>query len=197
MGLPKATLPFGPELMLQRVVRLLGEVVSPLVVVAAPGQELPELPRDVLIARDKRPGRGPLEGLLSGLTAIAPHAEAAYCTSCDVPLLAPDFVRYMIARLPNHDAVVAVEGAFHHPLAAVYRTTVIPHIESLLTADQLRPLYLFDRVATCRIPAEELRNVDPDLRTLKNLNYPADYFAALALAGFVAPPMITEQLSSN
>ena len=33
MGVPKATLPFGPETMLQRVVRLLGTVVSPIVVV--------------------------------------------------------------------------------------------------------------------------------------------------------------------
>ena len=29
MGRDKATLPFGPELMLQRVVRLIGEVVEP------------------------------------------------------------------------------------------------------------------------------------------------------------------------
>src|SRR5258708_40158782 len=89
MGLAKATLPFGPELMLQRVVRLLSSVVQPIVVVAAPSQELPPLPGGILIARDEREARGPLQGLLAGLTAIAPHAEAAYATSCDVPLLAP------------------------------------------------------------------------------------------------------------
>src|SRR5205809_2559240 len=76
MGLAKATLPFGPELMLQRVVRLLGSVVQPIVVVAAPGQELPPLPHGLLIARDEREARGPLEGLFAGLSAIAPHAEA-------------------------------------------------------------------------------------------------------------------------
>jgi hypothetical protein len=37
-------LPFGPERMLQRVVRLLREVVRPVVGVAAEGQELPGLP---------------------------------------------------------------------------------------------------------------------------------------------------------
>jgi molybdopterin-guanine dinucleotide biosynthesis protein A len=37
MGVPKATLPFGPETMLQRVLRLLSTAVSPVVVVAAPG----------------------------------------------------------------------------------------------------------------------------------------------------------------
>src|SRR5437868_15124308 len=71
MGLPKATLPFGLELMLQRVVRLLGSVVQPIVVVAAPNQELPQLPGGVLLACDERESRGPLEGLCAGLTAIA------------------------------------------------------------------------------------------------------------------------------
>src|SRR5438445_12995555 len=74
MGLPKATLPFGPELMLQRVIRLLRSIVQPIVVVVAPGQELPSLPSDVLLARDEREARGPLEGLFAGLSAIAPHA---------------------------------------------------------------------------------------------------------------------------
>ena len=44
MGVAKAVLPFGPETMLQRVVRLLGTVVAPIVVVAARDQELPPLP---------------------------------------------------------------------------------------------------------------------------------------------------------
>src|SRR5438034_5216546 len=78
MGLPKATLPFGPELMLQRVVRLLSWVGQPVVVVAAPGQELPSLPGEVLLARDEREARGPLRGLFAGLSAIAPHATAGY-----------------------------------------------------------------------------------------------------------------------
>src|SRR5688572_22622973 len=109
MGRPKATLPFGPELMLQRVVRLLAEVVEPIVVVAAPGQELPPLPLGVLIAHDEREGRGPLEGLLAGLTALEGQVDAAYATSCDVPLLVPDFVRQMIARLGSHEIAVPVE----------------------------------------------------------------------------------------
>src|SRR5213075_573405 len=84
MGRAKATLPFGPELMLQRVVRLLSEVVEPIVVVAAPGQELPPLAASVQIARDEREGRGPLEGLSAGLAAMAGRADAVYATSCDV-----------------------------------------------------------------------------------------------------------------
>ena len=51
MGTSKALLPFGPETMLQRVVRLLGEVVAPIVVVAASDQTLPDLPPGVIVTR--------------------------------------------------------------------------------------------------------------------------------------------------
>ena len=188
MGLAKLALPFGPELMLQRVVRLLAEVVSPIVVVAAPEQPLPPLPAGVMVATDEREGRGPLEGLLAGLTAIAPHADAAYATSCDVPLLVPAFALYMIERLGDCDIAVPVEGEFAHPLAGVYRTSVLPHIRELLATDQLRPAFLVDRVKTCRVPVDDLRTADPQLSTLQNLNRPEDYLAALAAAGFPPDP---------
>jgi molybdenum cofactor guanylyltransferase len=196
MGLAKATLPFGPELMLQRVVRLLGSVVQPIVVVGAGDQQLPPLPDAVLVARDEQEDRGPLQGLLAGLTALAPHAEAAYATSCDVPLLAPAFVQAIIDHLGDADIVVPLEGQFPHPLAAVYRTTVLPHIRAFLAADQLRPAYLFDRVVTRRVAVEELRPADPKLATLQNLNRPEDYLAALHEAGFAPDPAILAALET-
>ena len=83
MGVPKATLPFGPETMLQRVVRLLGIVVSPIVVVAARDQVLPQLPDTVGVTRDEREAKGPLEGIRAGLSALPESVDAAYITSCD------------------------------------------------------------------------------------------------------------------
>ena len=183
MGTSKANLPFGPERMLQRVVRLLATVVNPIVVVAAPGQDLPPLPGDTIITHDRRDGRGPLEGLLAGLTAIEPHAHAAYATSCDVPLLVPGFVRAVIQRLGENQIAVPVEDGFAHPLAAVYRTSVLPTIHELLNDDQLRPTFLFDRVQTHRVPVAELQAFDPTLATLRNCNLPEEYQAALTDAG--------------
>lgn len=192
MGRPKALLPFGPELMLERVVRILSGVVSPIVVVAAPDQELPPLPRGVLVARDEREGRGPLQGLLAGMKEFARHGYGAdlavYATSCDAPLLAPPFIRQVIAAMgPLHQAAVPVEKNFFHPLAAAYRLATLPEIEALLAADQLRPAFLFERVPTSSIPVELLRAADPELHSLKNCNRPEDYLAALEIAGFPAP----------
>ena len=178
MGTSKALLQFGPETMLQRVVRLLGEVVGPIVAVAAIDQVLPELPPDVILTRDEHEGRGPLEGLRAGLKALPPHVDAAYVTSCDVPLLVPAFVQQMLALADGYDiAVIEVDG-FAHPLSAVYRRSTLPHVEKLLAADRLRPAFLFDAVQTRHVRREEM-TADPELYTLQNLNTPEDYEKAL------------------
>lgn len=196
MGLAKAWLPFGNETMLQRVVRILSDVVQPLIVVAAPGQELPRLPSDVRIARDRREGRGPLEGLLAGLEAAPAEVETVYATSCDVPLVVPAFVHRLSELLGQHDVAVPVEGPHHHPLAAVYRPRVVPVIRDLLAADRLRPVFLYERVDTLRVDVSELRGVDPQLDSLTNLNRPEDYRAALSKAGYPLPADIAARLKT-
>ena len=190
MGRDKATLPFGPEQMLQRVVRLLGEVVDleSMVVVAAATQSLPALPVGVLVARDTQPYRGPLQGLATGLTALAERADAVYATACDVPLLVPTFVNRMFDLLDDFDIAVPFDGEHHHPLAAVYRPTVLAHVQRLLDSGRMRPRFLFDEAPTREIATDELRAVDPQLSTLENLNYQADYLAALTAAGFADSP---------
>jgi molybdopterin-guanine dinucleotide biosynthesis protein A len=186
MGQDKATLPFGPECMLQRVVRLISEVVpaANIVVVAAAQQTLPLLPTEVRITRDEHEDRGPLEGLAAGLRCLGGEVEAVYATSCDVPLLVPEFVTQMFARLGDHEIAVPNDQARFHPLSAVYRSTVLPQIERLLQQDQLRVRLLFDAVHTRRVATEELRAVDPKLSSLLNLNHPEDYQVALETAGF-------------
>jgi molybdenum cofactor guanylyltransferase len=183
MGVPKATLPFGPETMLQRVVRLLSGVVSPIVAVAARQQVLPELPDGVIVTRDEREAKGPLEGLRAGLTALPDSVDIAYVTSCDVPLLVPGFVERMIELLGAHDIAVMEIDGFPHPLSAVYRRSTLPRVEALLANDRLRPVFLFDAVRTRRVLPEEMVSVDPQLRTLRNLNTREDYLAALSEAG--------------
>jgi molybdopterin-guanine dinucleotide biosynthesis protein A len=84
--------------------------------------------------------------------------------------------------LGDHDIAVMEIDGFTHPLSAVYRRSVLPHIESLLAANRLRPVFLFDAVRTRRVKPEEMMSVDPQLRTLRNLNTREDYLAALSEA---------------
>jgi molybdopterin-guanine dinucleotide biosynthesis protein A len=179
MGRPKAWLPFGEELMLPRVVRLLGEAVAPVVVVAARGQDVPPLPAEVEVVRDEEKGRGPLQGLATGLAALRGRAEAAYLSSCDVPFLRPDFVRRLVQLLGGHQICVPRVGDYHHPLAAVYRSEVDAAVKRLLAEDRLRPFFLFEAVPTRVVTAEELAEADPTFQSLRNLNAPEEYEAAL------------------
>ena len=179
MGRPKAWLPFGGELMLPRVVRLLGATVRPIVVVAAPEQDVPPLPADIRIVRDEEQGRGPLQGLAAGLESLNGQAEAAYLSSCDVPFLQPAFVRRMIDLLGDHSICVPYVGDYHHPLAAVYRIGIGAAVKRLLAENRLRPFFLFEAVPTRIIKASELTDIDPGLMSLRNLNTPADYEDAL------------------
>jgi molybdopterin-guanine dinucleotide biosynthesis protein A len=179
MGRPKAWLPFGGEVMLPRVVRLLSEVVSPVVVVAGPGQDLPPLPAGVEVVRDAERSRGPLQGLAAGLEALVGRAEAAYVSSCDVPFLRPGFVRRLI-ELRGKEAICVPEvGGYRHPLAAVYRVDVREVVAELLAENRLRTASLFERLPTRIVGPEELAEVDPDFQSLRNLNTPEEYEAAL------------------
>jgi len=183
MGQPKALLDWLGTPLLAHVCELLrAELDGPLVVVAAAGQELPPLHEGVGVVEDARPGRGPLEGLAAGLRAIGDRAEAVYVSATDVPLLVPAGVRLMRSLLEGVDAVVPRVGGRMYPLTAVYRTSLLPLVERLLADERLRALDLFESTAVRWLSEEELRAVDPELDSLRNVNTPADYEAALIRA---------------
>lgn len=182
MGRPKAWLPFCGELMLPRVARILREVVDPVVVVAAPDQEVPLLPAGVAVVRDEGEGKGPLAGLAAGLAALEAQCDAVFLSSCDVPLLRAAFVRRVVARLEGSSAALAAVprvGGFFHPLAGAYRIAVLPAVRAMLAAEQFRATGLLALVATCAIEADELTDADAELDSLRNLNTPDEYEAAL------------------
>jgi molybdopterin-guanine dinucleotide biosynthesis protein A len=171
--------------MLQRVVRRVSEVAGKLVVVAAPGQDLPPLPASVLVTRDPVRGRGPLQGLAAGLAALPEEVELAFGTATDVPFLEPAWISRLLALLGDHDLALPYSDGYYHPLAALYRrAAALPAIERLLQSGRLRPLFLTEVLRTRIVMPGELCEVDPKLATLRNLNTMDDYRSALSEAGY-------------
>ena len=83
MGSPKAALEWHGSTLLRRVVGIVARGVDgPVVVVRAPGQELPGLPDGVELVEDAREGRGPLQGLAAGLAAVRDAAPVALPRPC-------------------------------------------------------------------------------------------------------------------
>jgi molybdenum cofactor guanylyltransferase len=184
MGRPKANLEWHGSTLLHRVTGIVSRAITgPVVVVRAPHQELPALPPGVRVVEDAATGRGPLQGLAAGLAAVADHAELGYVSSTDVPLLHPAFVRAVIRAASSEDVDVAlpVIHGFRHPLAAAYRTSLLPAVEQLIEEDRMRPAFLFDRTRVRELTEEdllrdpELAQADPELVSVVNLNEPADY----------------------
>ena len=180
MGTSKAHLQFGAETLLQRIVRIMGEVLDPLVVVAANGQDLPDLEAEVMICRDKNEGQGPLEGLAAGLEALKERCDAVFLSSCDVPFLKKEFILGMIKDLGESRMCIPRTEGYFHPLASVYRVDVLPDVQQLLGKKKLRPFFLLEKVKGKIIEEAQLRQFDSELFSLKNLNTPEDFQQALS-----------------
>ena len=138
-------------------------------------------------ARDPVSGRGPLQGLAAGLGALPNRVELAYATATDVPFLEPGWITRLASLIGDQDLAIPRCQGYHHPLAALYRRArVIPAIQALLAANRLRPVFLMEDLPTRVVTEEELLPVDPRLGTLRNLNTPEEYHAALVEAGLAS-----------
>ncbi len=71
--------------------------------------------------------------------------------------------------------VVPYIAGFFHPLAAAYRTDLLPVVRSLVATGRLKMTDLFDLVPTRRLAASDFADVDPHLESLTNVNTPAEY----------------------
>ncbi|WP_232100682.1 molybdenum cofactor guanylyltransferase [Mycolicibacterium litorale] len=171
MGRDKATLtidgPSGPVTLVEYVVSTVSQRCSPVFVIAAPGQPLPDLPAQVL--RDEVRGVGPLLATGRGLRAAAEAGHRwAFVCAVDLPYLTMDFVDDLAvpAERLGVDVVLPWDGRDHY-LAGVYRTSLAERIATLVAAGERSMRALVDTVDTQRI-------VLPELRALTNANTPAD-----------------------
>lgn len=184
MGQDKALLDWGGVPLVAHVCeRVRAAIDGPLVVVVARDQTLPRLAGVSLVA-DLVSGRGPLEGLRTGLAALAPEVEAAFVTSVDAPGLQPEFIHALVSRLGDAEAVLPATDGMVHPLTGVYRTSLIGLVGELLDAGERRARSVGERCRAVIVEREELlgddalRAADPQLFSLVDIDTPGDLLAA-------------------
>ena len=167
MGRDKATLPFDGSTMVELVVSALSARCSPVFVIAAPGQPLPELQAEVL--RDDARGVGPLLATGRGLRAAADAGcELAFVCAVDMPHMDTALIDELAehaARL-GVDVVLPWDGRDHY-LAGVYRTALAARADELVAAGERSMRALVTVVDTQRV-------VMPEQRSLTNVNTAAD-----------------------
>lgn len=172
MGRDKATLT-APGLdgttLVERTVAVLRQRCAPVLVIAAPGQSLPDLPAAVVL-RDEARGIGPLLATGRGLRAAAAAGlERAYVSAVDMPGLSVALID-LLAGYDGVDVVLPWDGRDHY-LAGVYRTGLAARIDDLVAAGQRSMRALADAVVTQRVV---LADDTPVRSALANLNTEAD-----------------------
>jgi molybdopterin-guanine dinucleotide biosynthesis protein A len=172
MGRDKATLPFEGTTLVEHLVSVISPRCSPVFVIAAQGQPIPELQAEIL--RDDVRGIGPLLATGRGLRAAADAGlQLAFVCAVDMPYLDADLIDELTGpavRL-GADVVLPWDGRDHY-LAGIYRTSLADRVDELIAAGERSMRALVDTVDTQRI-------VMPEQRALTNVNTAADLAATL------------------
>lgn len=112
---------------------------------------------------------GPLAGLHAGLRAAA-H-PLVVTVPCDSPFLPLDLVSRLKEKLENNQLAVAKTGDQPHPVFALVRRSVLPHLEAFLAGGGRKIDAWYATLATVEVAfddeAEAFRNINT-LEELKN-----------------------------
>lgn len=172
MGRDKATLPYRGEALALRVARALEACVARVRIVART-DALPEL--GYACIEDRHPARAPLVGVHAALAAC--EASAVLVAACDLPDVDPRVLLALLALVPvegGADVVAPLGPRGPEPLLAVYRPRLLPEIERRIARGDLALQALLRDVDTLFVPEADLRALDPELASLRNVNSPED-----------------------
>jgi len=175
MGVDKTLLDVDGEPLVARVVHAVSAVCAHPIVVTNRPEALSSigLPADVRVIQDEVAYQGPLGGLVTALAQA--QDEWLLAVAADMPHLTPEVIRALWDLRGDADAVVPITPKGLEPLLALYRVEAcLPVAREILATGRRRPTAIFGRVKTVEVPADALRSVDPDLRSLINVNTPAD-----------------------
>jgi molybdopterin-guanine dinucleotide biosynthesis protein A len=128
------------------------------------------LSRRYRFAYDDRRNLGPISGILSGLS----ECEDEYCfiSACDMPFINANVVDLLFEKSKNYDAAIPRwEDGFLEPLHAVYRCAPMIHEtkEAIGRGEKIILAPVF-KMNVNYVPVNEIRKLDPDLRTFININ---------------------------
>ena len=175
---------------LEHALRAVAAIADPVVVVVGPDDPTPRIPCElgvrVVMARDAVARQGPLAGLGSGVAVLAGLGSdegddrppgVVIVVAGDMPSLVPAVLQLLAETVAADPGV----GAAHletdppSPLPAAVRASLAgPASARLLAADRRSLRDLFDAVPTAIVPAGSWRSLDPEARTLRDIDTRAD-----------------------
>ncbi|WP_284140090.1 MULTISPECIES: molybdenum cofactor guanylyltransferase [unclassified Virgibacillus] len=171
MGTNKALLNIGGKSAIEHVADKLHACCDDVIIIS--NDREPYIFLNLSIFPDNFPHKGPLAGMETALQNV--QADAYLFAACDMPLIEPRLYMYLLTQLGNYDAVVPSYNGQLHPLAGIYRRTILPKLQNQLTTNNLRVRTLLDQVNVLYM--KEFPGFESDIleNHFFNMNYPVDY----------------------
>ena len=177
-GADKLAQPIDGVALVNRAVAALFEVADEIVVVLAPGRQLPALTvrgggPPMRFATDPTEFEGPLAGIRTGLAAA--RGSTVVVVGGDMPSIVPAVLELLIGQAP---AALADDTGVLRPLpVALERSAALRVSERLLAGGERRLRALLSELGTVAVPRSEWAAQDPAGMTLVDIDEPADLAA--------------------
>ena len=131
------------------------------------------------LVADAYPGAASLGGIYSAIAA-ARH-ERVVVVGCDMPFLSTRLLAGLVELSADFDVVAPRIEGYPEPLHAVYSRACLAAIRPRIEAGRLKIVAFYEDVRVRYVDEPELRTLDPDLRSVRNVNTPELVREALAL----------------
>jgi molybdopterin-guanine dinucleotide biosynthesis protein A len=177
MGRDKAFLPFGRGVLIERVIEVIQQVTSDLILITNSPEQYQRF--GLPMFTDVIPDAGSLGGIYTGLvSAKTPHG---LCLACDMPFVKPDFLRLLCDTAAEADVVIPRNADDFQPLCAVYSQACQAPIQQKIAAGRLKITGFFGQVHVRIIDGALLAHYDPYDVMFFNANTPEEYVKAQQL----------------
>ena len=173
-GRDKLAEPIDDTPLLELAIGAVRAVASDVIVVAPPDVD-PHIRQDVRLVHDATPYEGPLAGCLTGLTAA--REPLVLVVGGDMPSLDPAVLGLLVRTLDasSADAAFLEYQGRRQQLPFAVRTGTGTDVTTRLVAQGERRLgAIAERLIVRDLPEAEWRPLDPEARTLRDIDEPGD-----------------------
>jgi molybdopterin-guanine dinucleotide biosynthesis protein A len=156
--------------LIERVVSVMGSVFEHLIVITNTPDDYGYL--NLPMYGDLIRGLGPIGGIYTGLSVIPNNF--GFFVACDMPLLNQGLIRHMTENRAEFDVVVPRIKGMMETLHAIYGKGCVPAIKNLIASGEYQTVRIFKDLSVRYIDEDEIRSIDPGLRSFININRPQE-----------------------
>lgn len=186
MGKDKGFLQFGPELLLERILRIVDPFVDEIAVVLAHSMEVPDIDspcsEKISWTRDRVPFHGPLQGIVEGMDVLSEKLEKVFLLTCDLPYLSQEWLQTLLQQFDSTvSMVVSRQNDISNPLLALYQRDELKRAAELLRQGESKARLLLKNPNVCYITPKQNSSIPSPIQ---DINDPESYEEALRYFGY-------------